>query len=141
MTYGVVHQTPVCPGGEGHAESSTLRDSEGAVGAAWAGPDALSFTAQSVASLWLSNFQTYDVRVDGGAAFRTIYVKGMARSCCALVVADLGLEGRAGAKALPVGEGVAAATRAAAGVCCDQLGGVFRSQFDMLCKSMLISAV
>ena len=40
--------------------------------------------------------------------FWVIYVKGMARACCALVVADLVLEWRGQAKALPVGESVAA---------------------------------
>ena len=40
--------------------------------------------------------------------FWAIYVKGMARACCALVVADLVLECRGLAKALPVGESVAA---------------------------------
>ena len=41
--------------------------------------------------------------------------KGMARSCNALVVADLVLEAREMARALPVGEGVAAPAVAAAG--------------------------
>ena len=40
--------------------------------------------------------------------FWAIYVKGMARACCALVVADLVLECHNPAKAQPVGESVAA---------------------------------